>query len=843
MLRNYILIAIRVLHHNRIFTTINIIGLAVGLAAALILLHYVRFEKGYDSFHEQGDHIYRVNINVEAGENSSSFFTNNPGCGPMLKNEVPEVLEYVRLFNHTRGSRHACIVSYKDQNGNFHQYNEDQEKVYWADASIFSVFSFPLILGNPETALQEPYSVVISETTANKYFAGLDPVGKFIHIEDWSGPQQNKNYLVTGVFKDIPVNSHLQFDILLSFATLNANAGPVIQNFDTWWKYPEFITYILLQKNSDVEEIEKVSQLLFQKYMEDELIGWKNIFGGNMKVTFPFQSLKSIHLSDYGNLIHEGEFKKLDFLKLIAFMIVFIACVNYINLSTAKSAQRARAVGVRKVIGADRRQLFMQFFTESILVNLLAAVLAFTVIQLVSSPFNRLIGKEVFSTAMFDLKFFGIFFILLSTSILLSGIYPALFISAFKPENILKGRTMISVKGLSPRNVLVFFQFVASVILISGIYAVSSQLTFMNHQDLGFEKEKIITLVVPASQDYITKIETFKSELTDNVHIESVSNSGSVPGRKNFGNAFVRYDRSQSDSHQLTTNSTFNHYFAADADFLNTFNMRLLAGRNFGNDEISDRDAAIINEIASRKLGFKDPEDAIGSRIINPSWKEVLRIVGVIQDYYHDAPKWSTRPLVLNYKGYSTELSKFKSRRWPGKYLSAKVTGNDTQGILKIIAKKWESHFPELPFDYFFLDEHYNKQYIEDRQLGSIFGIFSIVAVIIACMGLFGLTLYSTSSRTKEIGIRKILGAPVANILTLLTKDFLLLILVASIIAIPIAYWRINVWLQNYANRIELTPFIFLLPVVLVCLIALLTVSWHTVKAAFANPVKALRYE
>ncbi|MCK5278698.1 MAG: ABC transporter permease, partial [Cyclobacteriaceae bacterium] len=572
MIRNYIIIAWRVLWNNKVFSFINIVGLAIGMAAALILLHYVRFEKSYDAFHEKVDNIYRVNFAYEMGDESGIVSTNNPGCGPMLKEEIPEVIEYVRFFDHSRNSK-ACIISYQLDDKTFRKFNEDQEKVFFTDASVFTIFSFPLVKGNPETALKEPYSIALSETTARKYFGDMDPVGKILHIEDWSN-KENKNYLVTGVFKDIPVNSHLQFNILLSFATLNANAGTLIKNYDTWWQYPEFTNYILLRENSNPKNIELISQPLFEKYMVDFLVKAGHSIGENFKMNFPLQSVKSIYLSDISisNLAQKSDIKKLHFLIIIAIMIIFIACINYINLSTAKAAKRAKEVGLRKVIGADRKQLISQFFTESILINVFAIIIAITILQLAASPFNQLIQKEVFTYEMFDLRFVGIIVSILAGCVFTAGIYPAIFLSSYRPAMILKGNFHKSVKGISARNILVIIQFTASVMLISGIYAVSRQLSFMNRQDLGFEKEQVLALIVPTQQDYITRLESFKQELLKNSQTINVSNSNYIPGIKNLGDIFKRYTESENNLDQKRANSGC-QYFAVDPDYLNTFDI------------------------------------------------------------------------------------------------------------------------------------------------------------------------------------------------------------------------------------------------------------------------------
>ncbi|MFC2126611.1 ABC transporter permease [Bacteroidota bacterium] len=835
MLRNYLTIAFRVLWNNKVFSIINIFGLAVGMAAALILFQYVWFEQSYDAFHEKADHIYRSNLHVTVGETELYRKTISSGAGPLMKEELPEVLDYVRFFKHSIKFS-ACIITYQPEYGSIRQFNENQEKIYFADATVFNMFDFPLLKGSPDDVLKEPNTVALSETTALRYFGDQDPIGKIIHMEDWVNVEK-MNFMVTGVFKDIPVNSHIQFDILISFATEKARNPD--KDYDNWWGRWAFDTYVLLKEGTNPKEVEVRSLPFIEKRMEKELEGWRATLGENMEAKFPLQPIRDIHLNPIINNAKKSDVEKLYLLTLIGIMIIFIACVNYINLSTAKAAQRSREVGMRKVMGANRHQLIFQFLAESMIINVMAVIIALTIVQVIAPSFNQLVQKEIITYEMFDLKFVGLISFILVGCVLVSGFYPAIILSSFQPIKSLKGQLNNSVTAFSLKNILIIFQFSASVILISSVYTLSRQLSFMNKIDLGFTKDQILTLRVPSQNALIQRMETFKKELIKKPEVLNVSNSTKIPGTHPGAKGFSRVHQSESD--QIKADRGYG-FFAIDDGYLNTFEIELLKGRNFGTNENLDPDAVLINEVAMKNLGFENSDEAVNAEILYRG-NVRLRVIGVVKDYYHQAPKWGNDPIVMQNRGHADELPELKWRVWPGKYLSLKIRSQDMPETIKSIQAEWEKTFPEAPFDYFFLDENYNIQYGQDQQEARIFGIFSILAVIIACMGLFGITLYATLRRTKEIGIRKVMGAPVTNILQLLTKESVVLLIISSVIAVPIAYWFVNNQLEEYANRIKITPWLFTVPVLIVILISLLTVAYQTVKTALANPVKSLRYE
>ena len=602
MFRNYLTIAFRILWNNKVFSIINMLGLAIGMAAALILFHYVRFEKSYDTFHENAENIYRVNLAYETGDWSPKLGTNYPGCGPLLKEEIPDVLDYVRFFNQSI-NRNACILSYTSPTGKLIKHSEDQESVYWADASVFAMFSFPL-----------------------QY---ADPTGKMVQLEDRS-TQEDKTCLITAVFEDLPVNSHLQFDILISLATLKSFTVAHKKDLDTQWSWNRFSTYALLKDQANPNQIELKIYPLVEKYMQNQMELWQGAFGENVSYRMPFQALKNVHLSDMitSDFTQKSDAGKLYFLTITAIMILLIACINYINLSTANATQRTKEVGLRKVIGARRNQLFFQFLAESFIINVIAATIAITIIQMAGSQFNLLISKEIFNSSTFDGVFFAIVFLILAVCVLISGFYPALILAALHPITAIKNNFYRSMKRFSARNLLVVFQFSASIIMISGIYAISPQLSHLNDQELGFKKDQTISLVVPVQEEFLSKLEGFKYEVVNLTEVSSASNSDFVPGVKNYGNFFVKYDEKNSGekAHQATKGCW---YFSIDPYYLETFNIKLVAGRNFLKEDGVDRDAILLNEAAVKDIGFESAEKAVGSRVMHQQSKAVFNVIGV----------------------------------------------------------------------------------------------------------------------------------------------------------------------------------------------------------------------
>jgi putative ABC transport system permease protein len=805
MLRNYISVAYRSLFKNRVFSFLNILGLAIGMAAFLFIIHYVRFERSYESFHENADNIYRVTLDLY---NGNEFIVTDcetyAPLGPILKAKHPEVIDYVRMY-HNDG-----LQDIKVDNRRFLE-----EGIYFADASVFTVFTLQTLHGNPKTALIEPFKIALSETTAKKYFGKTDVVGESVKLLD-------QVYQVSAVFADQLPNTHLKYNALLSHATL----AKIYNGYDevAGWTGNNEYTYLQMVPGTDLAK--------FNTVLSDLSVSLKDKIGNER---FVAERIKDIHL--YSNKSFEpevnGSAKVVYVLFIIAVFIIVIAWVNYVNLSTARAMERAREVGIRKVMGSVRLQLVLQFLAESLIINILAAAITFIIFHTGLPFFRQLTGQLLPLDFTHDVTFWYIFAGLIATGSLLSGLYPAFVLSSFQPSVVLKGKLRTSTHGQHLRKGLVVFQFAATVILMAGMCAVYQQINYMRHYDLGLSLDQ--TLVVRANQDEsidsIARIkqQVLKNELLQSSHVQKVGLSGTVPGLS---------------AHEMSTSSnvtrvgqdkaegSYNYYHTwIDADFIPALGMELIAGRNFVGGS-PNHDQIIINEEAVTRLGFASPEEAVGSRVTYKThWQgEPATIIGVLKKYYQQSPKEQQVPILLRY--------------WEGgDYLSVKLSANDMPGAVAEVKEAWNKVYPGTVFHYFFLDEMYNQQYQADIRFGQVIATFSTLAIIIACLGLFGLSAFTIVQRTKEIGIRKVLGASVLQIVHLLSKDFVKVVLIAAVVALPLAYFGIEQWLSGYAVRISLSVWLFILPVVIILLIALCTVSFQTIKTALSNPTNALKQE
>ncbi|MDN5213907.1 ABC transporter permease [Fulvivirgaceae bacterium BMA12] len=801
MLRNYLKTTWRSLLKNRVFSLINILGLSIGLTACLLILQYVTHELSYDNFHQQKEDIYRIQQNrFNKGILTTQWAAGCAGIGPALKENFPEVKAFVKLHGG------EGVISYKDN-----RFREN--RAYYATETFFQVFSYPLISGVDSLVLNRPNTVVLSESTAKKYFNEEDPIGKRIkhngHVE----------YEVTGIFKDVPENTHMKFDLLFSFDTYVALTN---ERALTAWNWDGFYTYIQLASGTDHKTFENKLPAFVEQQQGEALRQY------SADVQFLLQPIDDIHLSPnyMGEFEPNSDRKTTFFLLIVAFFIMVIAWINYINLATAKSLERAREVGIRKVMGSFRRQLIRQFLFESCLLNVMAVFLAIAFVILLLPAFNQLTGKTLTFSLFAQLDFWLALIALFLVGSFLSGLYPSLVLSGFRPIAVLKGKFKTSSRGTSLRKGLVIFQFFSSVILIAGTYAVYQQITFMKSQDLGVEVDKTLVVRAPNVTDstYNDKFSAFKNELLNISAISKVASSTAVPGRQPGWNAGgirrVHEDESQSNQYRV---------IGVDYDFKDAFQLEVLAGRNFSKEFGTDRETVLFNQSATKLMGFKTIEEALGEDIF--FWGDTFRIVGVLKDYHQESLKKSFEPLIF--------------RLIPGArpYYSIKLNANNPWETISQIQSRWNFFFTDDPFEYFFLDDHYNQQYQADLQFGRVFGTFSSLAIFIACLGLFGLTSFMAVQKTKEIGIRKVMGATVSNILSLLLKDFTRLVLVAVMIAIPVSWWMINNWLERFAYKIGLSWWLFAIPGLLVMMIALLTASYQTIKSSLANPVDSLRYE
>ncbi|HEX5026584.1 MAG TPA: ABC transporter permease [Agriterribacter sp.] len=822
MLRNYFKIAYRNLVKNKIYSLVNIFGLAIGMAACFFVFQYVNFESGYDRFNTNAANIYRVPISYSGSfSNVPMTAANHPAVGPAMKKDFPEVLDYTRLVNISL-FMNASTISYKGDNPAPVTYNEGN--IYLADSSFFNIFSYPLITGKSKTCLAEPKTVVISESSAKKYFGKKNPMGQTLTL---NGDLPLK---VTAVFRDVPENSHIKFDMLISFST----TGPEWGNDN--WRWPEFYNYVLLAPGTDVKKLEAKFPAFIDKYLGTVM---KEL---NFRSYFHLQPLTDIHLKS--NLLKEAEAngseKEVYFLSIIGVFILLIAWINYINLSTAKSMERAKEVGIRKVSGAIKGQLIVQFLLESFIINILALLVAFLIIATCMPLFNHFIGKNInagfFTSGLGANPLFWLTTILVFiTGALLVGAYPAFVLSSFKPVKVLKGFAVISNSGISLRRVLVAFQFMLSIALIAATIIVFNQLNFMRNGNLGYKNDQVLVIKSPAIFDstIVSRYDFFKSELLKMPSVINATSTSDIPG------SMIRYRNSVRRSDQDKQSNFTTYLVEIDQHFVKTYNIEMLAGKNFGLSDSSriepnSNTKVLINEEIVKAMGYKSPEEAINQEITFTLGQDDIRcrVLGVMKNYHQRSLKEKYDPILYYFPS------------WAGwKYVSVNISVTDLNKNLAGIERMYKNAFPGNPFEYFFLDEYFNRQYQADQRLGNVFGLFAVLAILVACLGLLGLSSFVIKLRTKEIGIRKVLGASVSGILVLISKDFVKLVCIASVIAVPVTWWVAKEWLNNYAFHINLSLFIFLIPPLLLLAIALTTICLQSLKTALTNPVKSLRTE
>lgn len=802
MIQNYFTSVIRYISRNKAFSTINVLGLAIGMMACMLIMQFVLHEFSYDIFHTKNNRIVRLQLDrYNKGEISTRWASGALGIGPDLKANFPEIETIVRMRNNN------AVFSYQDL-------YFKEEGVYYSSQDFFKVFSFKLIEGIDSLVLKEPFKVVLSESLAKKYFGDENPIGKTIRNNG------RIDYEVTGVFEDFPVNTHMQVNALLSFESFVSLVNRPEQM--TSWQWDGFMTYLLLHENVDIKEFEAKIPAFVQKREGETL---KRVNGD---MIFNLQPITSIHLdSDFiGEFKPNGNRRSAYFLSIVAVLILVIAWINYINLSTAKSIERAREVGVRKVMGSFRIQLVQQFLFESLLLNSLAVLIAIGLVIILTPSFSELTGRQLDYLLFKENTFWIWMATLIIGGALLSGLYPAFVLSSYKPVDVLKGRFKNSGQGVYFRKGMVITQFVASITLIIGTFTVYRQINFMQSQDLGVSLEQTLILNSPNVVDstYEQKFEIFKEQVKQYPEVTHVSASTSVPGRQPGWNAggIRRLSQREDESNQYRV-------IMMDHDFIPLYGLNVIAGRAFSGETANEQSRVLINEAAAKRLGFAKIEDAINDQIY--FWGDTFSIVGVLKNYHQESLKKEHEPLVFRYASA------------PGGFYSIKFKTSNVKESMTRFEEHWKELFPGNPFLSFFLDDHYNQQYQADQQFGKVFGIFSALAIFIACLGLFGLSSLTALQRTKEIGVRKVLGASVTSILRLVTKDYLVLMLMAIAVSVPLAWWIMSGWLNDFATRIELSWWIFALPSFLVISIALMTVSIHTLKAARTNPTRSLRYE
>ena len=800
MFKNYILTTLRNISRRKGFSILNVLGLSIGLAASLLIMQYVKDEFSYDDFHVNKENIYRVQYDrYRDNELVLQCATTFPKVAPALLADYPEVQKACRLYLRYGGG----VIRYDDI-----QMKEDN--LFTADQSFFDIFSYPLLKGDRATALKEPNTAVVEEETARKYFGDADPMGKRIKFGN------REEYEITGVIRS-PENSHLKFSFLLSYPSLVKLVGP---DAEQAWGWYDFYTYIQLNPGADPKALEAKFPAFIKKYGQE---------GDDKKVKFSLQRLTDIHLNS--DLLQEarvnGNGRSVYFLSIIAFFILVIAWVNYINLATARAVERAKEVGVRKAIGAGRGQLIGQFIAEALIVNFGAVITAVALMSATIPLFNALSGKVLTTSILMDPTLWYAAAVLFLAGSALSGLYPAFVLSSYQPARVLKGSMKGTHEGLLLRKMLVVMQFVASVALIAGTLIVYRQLQFMQNRDLGVDIDQVLVINAPGVTDtstYVSQLRSFKSEVQRHPNVQSFTASSEVPGNLIYWtNGGKRIGGDQE------VPSIVMYRMGIDHDFFSTYKNKILAGRVFSEDFTADTSNVILNRKAVEVLGFNTPENAVGGQV--KIGNDTLTVVGVVENYHQEGLKSNFRQTAFHL------LPENHS------YYSVKVEAKDLDQTLAYIKEKYSEQFPENPFDYFFLDTFFQRQYQTDRQFGQVFGFFALLAIFVASLGLFGLASFTASQRTKEIGIRKVLGSTVPNIFLLLSRDFLKLVIIANVIAIPLVVFFMDKWLHTFAFRINISYWIFLVSALLTLFIALITVSFQSIRAAMANPVKSLRYE
>lgn len=821
MIHNLLLTAIRALKKNKFFSFLNIVGLSIGMAVFMLIGQYVWFEQSYEAFIPDSDNLYRLTLTTYL--NNELIMTsaeNYPGAGPALKNELPEVEACARLYN--LGYKNNAIITYEDATPESVAFK--QKKFLYADSSFLPMMHYTMIAGDRNTALAEPFTAVVSEKYARMYFGGVDPLGKSLRMED--DDHNNELVKVTGVFKDLPLNTHLKFDVLFSYKTLLARGDYGIPRYDQSWERKDMYTFIKVRPGTNPKELEKKFPPIVTKYSPVQK-------ERNQLDILGLQPIKDIHLTS--NLTEEaeqnGDQRIVLFLTIIGAFVLIIAWINYINLATAKAMERASEVGVRKVMGALKGQLVGQFMAESALINLIALIFAVILVLFSLEPFNRLSGLLLDWTYLTQPWFLFMLVFLWVAGTLLSGLYPAFVLSSFTPVTVLKGKLRNSRRGLLLRKSLVVFQFMASVALIAGTLVVFDQLNFMMKQDLGMNINQVLVMERPGisprdRQAFNSSIDVFRNELAKDQHVKVMSTSLTVPGKQREYKGLVKkYGASDDASVTMRINSM-------DYNFMDVFEMKLLAGRTFSQEHPEDQDTSVvITASAVKLLGFAKPEDAIGQTLAITTFQWNPIIVGVVNDYHQVSLKKSLDP------------SLFFCNPYGGEFYSVRLKTDDLQKSIDHVRSSWQQAFPGNPFEYFFLDDYFNQQYENERKFGKLFTTFAGLAIIVGCLGLFGLSAFTATQRTKEIGIRKVLGSTVSSIFVLLTKEYLLLIALALVIAVPLVYFIMDNWIASFSYQTTIRWTVFLVSGSVVILIALLTVSYQTIKAARSNPVESLRYE
>lgn len=812
MLKNYFKIAFRNLAKYKFISFINLFGLTVGLACCLLILTYILHEVSYDKYNSKADRIYRVTrvFNNKEGIVSLHLGAVAPPFGPLLQNDFPDIQKVTRIL--PNGS---CPLRYEDKIFN-------EKETFFADANLFSIFDVPLIKGNPATALSDPFSVLLTDEAAKKYFGNEDPINKVIRMDN------RYNFKVTGIFASFPSAAHFHPAILFSFNTLKDSAIYGEKSLETNWGNNAFFTYILLPKDYPVKNLQAQFPAFLDRHMRENYSDPASVPSKLTSLTL--QKLTDIHLRSHldEEMEENGDIRRVYIFGAIALFILLIACINYMNLSTARSSLRAKEIGIRKAAGALRGEIITQFLSESVLITWIAILLAITSAWLTLPWLNKITGLTL---SLQVLMTPGVLVPLFLTPFViggLSGIYPALYMSSFQPVQVLKGLVKTGGGNISLRKILVVVQFSISIILIISTVVVYQQLHFMQAASLGLQKDQIVDLEYIG--DFNNNFESFRSDLLQNPNFREVSRSSRIPS----GRLLDEQGAYTESGDSLQPVSADIKCVAVDHDFIPAYNIQMAAGRNFSRDYALENNSFLLNVAATRVLGMRTPQEAIGRTFKYGDAKG--RIVGIMKDFHFESMRQQIQPVVF-FMPQASQAKDFYG------HISVKLTGTNTVAAIDHLEKTWKKYLPQTPFEFTFLDERFKKLYMTEETQGILFTTFAGIAIFIACLGLLGLSAFTITLRIKEIGIRKVLGASVSSIVALLSRDFLVLVLLSAIIAFPVSWYAMHTWLQDFAYKISIQWWIFLIAGILATAVALITIGFQAIKAATANPVKSLHNE
>ncbi len=803
---HYLKVTLRNLKRSKLFSFINILGLAIGMAACLLILHYVHFERSYDRFHPDYERIYRLRYERTSEDGAAVRFASCcPPAAEAIRGVFPEVETIARIY------RNRAVVARKDRDIKF-----TEERMYFAEPEFFLLFQVEFIEGDPLDDIRRPNMAFISRSTAEKYFGTEDPLGKFLTVDG------KTDYRVAGLYEDIPANSHLKFDIVLSYDNIRALFDP--QVFESWG-YTGYFTYIKFREGADPGAFQKKMPDLVERSCGELMRTYKVL------IELKLQPIVEIHLTSHYMQEYEinGSRDAVNILMIIAVFIIIMAWINYVNLSTSRALARAKEVGLRKVVGASRRHIMAQLFFETLIMNLIAVFLALLLVQTFLPVFSRVSGTPSTYIIWEQSWFWATVALMWLAGVLLSGSYPVAAISSFRPALVLKGVLGSTPKGMNFRKALVAFQFIIALVLLGGTFAVYKQIIFMKSQDLGFDQDQILVINLPRIRDeaFAKKIDVFKEELLKQSDIQKLCVATEVPGRQIYWDAGAIHregeDAGKGKNYMIV---------GVDYDYVDVFDLNLLYGRNFSKEFPADKMALLLNETAVRWMGFESSEAAVGQQV--DYWGEIYNVIGILSNFHQQSLKQEFEPTIYRLVPYGLT--------WIGKF-ALKINSLNIRDTIALIGRQYASLFPESPFEYFFLDDYFNQQYQGDELFGRVTGIFSLLAIFVTSLGIFGMSASMSFQRTKEIGIRKVLGATTSGIVGLLAKDFLVLIFISLFVAWPLTYWGIQSWLSTFAYRMPLNTALFLAPLVIITIVTALTIGSNVMKAALANPVEAIKHE